>query len=134
VISRDGVTMIVPNANLVTSMVINHSVPTTSKRITIKVGVAYGTDLDHAVGVLQSLAKADNGVMNEPPSEVRHLGFGESSIDLALVAWIPEARDELSVASRLRFAISREFRDAKIEIPFPQREVHVRGDGFNFEK
>jgi small-conductance mechanosensitive channel len=125
VISRDGVTMIVPNANLVTSMVINHSVPTNSKRITIRVGVAYDTDLDHAVAVLERIAKDDPVILDEPPAEIRHYGFGDSAIDLNLVAWIPEARDELIVASRIRFAISRAFRAEKIEIPLPQREVHL---------
>lgn len=125
VISRDGVTMIVPNANLVTSMVINHSVPTNAKRITIKVGVAYNTNLDEAVAVLERIAKDDPVILDEPAAEIRHYGFGDSSIDLSLVAWIPEARDELSVASRVRFAISRAFRAAKIEIPVPQREVYL---------
>ncbi|MEO8843605.1 MAG: mechanosensitive ion channel domain-containing protein [Kofleriaceae bacterium] len=126
VISRDGVTMIVPNANLVTSIVINHSVPTNSKRITIQVGVAYDTDLDEAVKVLLGIAKDDPVVLDDPPTEIRHYGFGDSAIELNLIAWIPEARDELIVASRVRFAISRAFRAAKIEIPFPQRDVHLR--------
>jgi potassium-dependent mechanosensitive channel len=125
VISREGVTMIVPNASLVTSMVINHSVPTNARRISIKVGVAYDTDIDHAVKVLMGVADDEPMVMNEPPHEVRHTAFGDSSIELALVAWIPEARDELIVASNLRFAITRAFRKENIEIPFPQREVHV---------
>ncbi|MEO8551359.1 MAG: mechanosensitive ion channel domain-containing protein [Kofleriaceae bacterium] len=125
VISRDGVTMIVPNANLVTSTVLNHSVPTNAKRIIVTVGVAYETNLDDAVRVLETIARDEPSVQNEPPVEIRHLGFGDSSIDLALVAWIPEARDELIVASRLRFAIARAFRAANITIPFPQRDVHV---------
>jgi small-conductance mechanosensitive channel len=125
VISRDGVTMIVPNANLVTSMVINHSVPTNAKRMWVTVGVAYDTDLDKAVAILDGIATANPNVMDDPPHEVRHQGFGDSAIDLALVVWILEARDELVVASTLRFAIAREFRAQHIEIPFPQRDVHV---------
>jgi small-conductance mechanosensitive channel len=127
VISREGVTMIVPNASLVTSLVINHSVPTNARRISIKVGVAYDTDIDHAVKVLMAVADDEPMVMNEPPHEVRHQGFGDSAIDLALVAWIPEARDELIVASKLRFAITAAFRKEKISIPFPQRDVRVSG-------
>jgi len=128
VISREGVTMIVPNANLVTSLVINHSVPTNARRISIKIGVAYDTDLDHAVNVLMKVADDEPMVMDQPPHEVRHTGFSDSSIDLALVAWIPEARDELIVASKLRFAITRAFRAENISIPFPQREVRVVSD------
>ena len=126
VISREGVTMIVPNASLVTSLVINHSVPTNARRIWVKVGVAYDTDIDHAVKVLNDVADAEPMVLDDPPHEVRHMGFGDSAIDLTLVVWIPEARDELIVASKLRFAITRAFRQSKIVIPMPQREVHVR--------
>jgi len=128
VISREGVTMIVPNANLVTSLVINHSVPTNARRISIKIGVAYDTDLDHAVNVLMKVADDEPMVMDQPPHEVRHTGFSDSSIDLALVAWIPEARDELIVASKLRFAITRAVRAENVSIPFPQREVRVVSD------
>ncbi len=125
VISRDGVTMIVPNANLVTQTVVNHTVPTESRRIQIQVGVAYGTDLDHAVKVLTELAPGVKDVLAEPAPEVRHYGFGDSAINLALLCWIAHARDELIIASALRFAIDREFRREKIEIPFPQRAIHM---------
>ena len=125
VLSREGVTMIVPNASLMTSMIVNHSVPTASRRIAIRVGVAYSTDLDHAVRVLVEVARGEPMVLPEPVPEVRHQGFGDSSIELALVVWIVEARDELIVASKLRFAIDRAFRGAKIVIPIPQREVHT---------
>jgi potassium-dependent mechanosensitive channel len=125
VISREGVTMIVPNASLVTSLVINHSVPTNARRISIRVCVAYDTDIDHAVKVLNAVADAEPTVMDEPPHEVRHMGFGDWAIELALVAWIPEARDELIVASKLRVAITSAFRTEKITMPFPQREIRV---------
>jgi small-conductance mechanosensitive channel len=126
VISRDGVTMIVPNANLVTSMVVNHTVPTHSRRIQIAVGVAYGTDLDHACKVLIDLAAASKDVIPEPVPEVRHTGFGDSAINLALLCWIAHARDELVIASAIRFEIDRAFKREKIDIPFPQCTVHMQ--------
>jgi potassium-dependent mechanosensitive channel len=125
VISRDGVTMIVPNANLVTSMVVNHTVPTESRRIAINVGVAYGTDLDHACKVLTDLATKIKDVIPQPAPEVRHMGFGDSAINLALVCWIAHARDELLIASAIRFEIDRAFKREKIDIPFPQCAVHM---------
>jgi len=125
VVSREGVTMIVPNASLVTSMVINHSVPTNARRIWVKVGVSYTTDIDYAVQVLMDVALAEDLVLHDPAAEVRHQGFGDSAIELALVVWIPEARDELIVASKLRFGISRAFKVANIVIPVPQRDVHM---------
>ena len=75
--------------------------------------------------VLNDVATAEPTVMDDPPHEVRHQGFGDSAIELALVVWIPEARDELIVASKLRFAIHSAFREAQIVIPIPQREIHM---------
>lgn len=127
VMSRDGVAVIVPNSNLISGIVINQTVPTNNRRIWIKVGVAYGTDLDLATKVLVALAAADPGVDRDPaPPEVRCEDFGDSAIQLALVAWIGEAKDGLAISSRLRFAIDKAFRANNIEIPFPQRVVHTR--------
>jgi small-conductance mechanosensitive channel len=124
--SRDGVTVIVPNANLISGTVINHSVPTADRRIWIKLGVAYGSDLDLVVRVLEGIAAADATVSKQPAPEVRFQNFGDSSLELALVAWIPEAQDDLIVSSRLRFAIDKAFREHDIEIPFPQRVVQMK--------
>jgi len=122
--SRDGVTIIVPNSNLISGTVINQSVPTADRRIWIKLGVAYGSDLELVVRVLTDLALADPNVSKTPAPEVRFQDFGDSQLDLALVCWIPEAKDDLAVASRLRFEIDRQFRAHEIEIPFPQRVIH----------
>jgi small-conductance mechanosensitive channel len=124
--SRDGLTVIVPNASLITNTVINHSQPSHTRRIWVKVGVAYGTDLDLAVKVLLEIAAAEPKIAVEPTPDVRHDGFGDSAIQLALVAWIPEAKEEAVVASQLRFAIDRAFRASGIVIPVPQREVQMR--------
>jgi small-conductance mechanosensitive channel len=126
VLSRDGVTVIVPNADLISGTVINHTVPTADRRIWIKLGVAYGTDLDLVVRVLTDIALAEPAVSKQPAPEVRHQNFGDSAIELALVAWIPEAKDDLVVSSRLRFAIDKAFREHRIEMPFPQRVVHTK--------
>ncbi len=125
VISRDGVAVIVPNASLISGTVINHSVPTTSQRIWVTFGVAYGSDLDEVVRVLLDVAAAEPMVQQEPSPEVRHQGFGESAIQLALVCWIEYGRDDLIVLSKLRFAIDRAFRANHIVMPVPQREVHM---------
>jgi len=125
VVSRDGLTVIVPNAALVSGTVINHSQPSHTRRIWVKAAVAYGTDLDRASAVLLEVARGEPKVLAEPKPEIRHEGFGESAISLALVVWIPEAREEALVSSNLRFAISRELRRAGIVMPFPQRDVHV---------
>jgi small-conductance mechanosensitive channel len=126
VLSRDGVMVIVPNSNLISGTVINHSVPTADRRIWIKVNVAYGTDLDLVVRVLIELAVLDPSVSRLPAPEVRYQNFGDSAIELALVAWVHDAKDDLVVSSRLRFAIDKAFRHHAIEMPFPQRVIHTQ--------
>jgi small-conductance mechanosensitive channel len=125
VTSRDGVQVILPNSHLMTSIVINYSQPSHERRFEIPIGVAYGTDLELASKVILDVAKADPKVMSSPAPEVRHMGFGDSAINLVLLVWIPEAYEDLIVGSRLRFALDKAFRTHKISIPFPQRDVHM---------
>jgi potassium-dependent mechanosensitive channel len=125
VMSREGVTVIVPNSNLISSTVINYGQPTPERRMQVDIGVAYGTDLDLAVRVLNEVAAAEPMVLNHPPAETRCMDFGDNAIMLALIVWIGEAREDLIAGSKLRFAIDRAFRKHKIEIPFPQRVVHM---------
>ncbi|HEY4013328.1 MAG TPA: mechanosensitive ion channel domain-containing protein [Polyangiaceae bacterium] len=126
IVTRDEVTIIVPNSELVTARVINHSVPTPNLRIAVGVGVAYGTDLERLQKVLLELAAQDTELLREPAPEVRFDAFGESSLNFSLLVWIGNPREDLRVASRLRFAIEAAFRSAEIEIPFPQLGLHVR--------
>jgi potassium-dependent mechanosensitive channel len=126
VITRDEVTIVVPNSALISGQVVNHSRPTTSLRIRVTVGVAYGTDTERVVEALLAVAKADPGVLAEPAPEVRLEDFGDSSLAMALYCWIPDAREDLRTCSALRFAIEKRFREDGISIPFPQRDVRVK--------
>jgi potassium efflux system protein len=128
IVTRDEVTIIVPNSALITAEVINHSRPTTSLRIRVPVGVAYGTDTGLVKRVLLDVAKKDQGVLTVPAPEVRLEDFADSSLSFALLCWIPNAREDLRTGSSLRFAIERAFREAGITIPFPQREVRLKRD------
>ena len=128
VVTRDEVTIIVPNSELITAQVINHSVPTTNLRITVGVGVAYGSDTARTREVLLQVAAADPDLLADPAPEVRFEDFADSSLNFALLAWIANPREDLRIASRLRFAIDAAFRAAGIQIPFPQRDIHVKSD------
>jgi small-conductance mechanosensitive channel len=128
IITRDEVTIIVPNSALITAEVVNHSRPTTSLRIRVTVGVAYGTDTDLVRRTLMDVAKAHPGILNTPPAEVRLEDFADSAMLFALFCWIPHARDDLRTSSDVRYAIDKAFRAAGIVIPFPQREVHMKVD------
>jgi potassium efflux system protein len=126
VVTRDEVAIIVPNSELITAQVVNHSVPTTNLRITVRVGVAYGSDAARVREVLLGVAQADPELLKEPAPEVRLDDFGDSSLDFSLLVWIRNPREDLRAASRLRFAIAAAFRAEGIEIPFPQRDVHLK--------
>jgi potassium efflux system protein len=126
VVTRDEVTIIVPNSELITAQMINHSVPTPNLRVGVRVGVAYGSDTDRVREVLLGVARADPEVLSEPGPDVRFDDFGDSSLDFSLLVWIANPREDQRIASRLRFAIDAAFRAAGIQIPFPQRDVHIR--------
>jgi small-conductance mechanosensitive channel len=129
VVSRDGVAMIVPNSEFISARVVNQSHPTSRKRVQIRVGVAYGSDTSLVRDTLLALALEHPRVLRDPPPVVFFRSFGESSLDFDLAVWLDHPEPEPTVTSDLRFSIDRVFREKKIEIPFPQREVRLRGEG-----
>ena len=122
----DNVDILVPNGQFITEPVINSTFDDRRVRIAVKVGVAYGSDTAKVKEVLERVAAEHNGVLKEPKPLVRFDDFGESSLDFTLLVWLNSPRTEPIVASDLRFAIDRGFREAGIEIPFPQRDLHLR--------
>jgi small-conductance mechanosensitive channel len=126
VVTRDEVTIIVPNSELVTAQVVNHSVPTTNLRIAVSVGLAYGSDPRTVERVLLEVARAEPVLLPSPAPEVRFDSFGDSSLDFTLLAWIADPRRDQEIASRLRFALTPALAAAGLTIPFPQRDLHVK--------
>jgi small-conductance mechanosensitive channel len=126
VISRDGTAVIVPNSVLMSNTVINHSVGTQSRRIWVHVPVSFHEDLEKATRLILEVAIAEPLVLAKPTPEIRHEGYHDSSIDLVLLAWIDDPRDDLMALSKLRFAISRTFKANGVVMPNPQRDVHVK--------
>jgi len=126
VVTRDEVMIIVPNSQLISSQVINHSRPAAKIRLAVKVGVAYGSDTARVRDVLIRVAEENPRVLREPGPEVRFDDFGDSALQFSLLVWAENPRVERSIASDLRFAIDRAFRKADIKIPFPQRDLHLR--------
>ena len=126
VVTRDEVMIIVPNSQLISSQVINHSRPAAKIRLAVKVGVAYGSDTARVRDVLIRVAEENPRVLREPGPEVRFDDFGDSALQFSLLVWAENPRVERSIASDLRFAIDSAFRTADIEIPLPQRDLHLR--------
>jgi small-conductance mechanosensitive channel len=123
VVSRDGVAMIVPNSEFISARVVNQSHPTSRKRVQIRVGVAYGSDTALVRDTLIAIALEHPKVLHDPPPVVFFRSFGESTLDFDLAIWLDHPEPEPVVTSDVRFAIDRVFREKKIQIPFPQREV-----------
>jgi small-conductance mechanosensitive channel len=126
VVTRDEVTIIVPNSELITGQVVNHSIPTTRRRISIAVGVAYGSDLPLVKRLLLEVAAQEKALLQDPAPEVRLEAFSPSSLDFALLVWIADPSQDLRIASNVRFDIAATFEQHNVEIPLPQRELRLR--------
>ncbi len=124
IMTFDQIAMIVPNSKLISGVVENRSEPTTTYRIRIDVGVAYGSDTRNVEHVLLRVASGCRAVLTEPPPSVFFVGFGESSLDFQLCVWLDDPQGALGVGSDLRHAIVAAFAEEKVTIPFPQRDVH----------
>ena len=118
--------MIVPNTDLITNQVTNWTLTNRHAERTIAVGVAYGSDIALVMQTLKECALAHPGVMKRPEPRILFRNFGDSSLDFELRAWIADVDNKLQIESDLRQEIERRFRQAGIEIPFPQRDLHVR--------
>ena len=126
-ITRDDVEVSIPNAIIGTAKIVNESGgPYVRHRIRIPVGVSYASDIDTVIETLKKIARDNEKVVDEPASRVRIRGFGDSSIDLELLCWIRRPAERGIVIHQLNYEIIKCFRANEIEIPFPQRDLHVR--------
>ncbi len=118
--------LIIPNKEFVTGQVINWSLSDTILRIIIPVGIAYGSDTKLAYETLMVTAHEHPNVLDEPEPNVRFIAFGESSLNFELRVYIPHPDLLLETTHALHMDIDQRFREAKIEIAFPQRDIHIR--------
>jgi MscS family membrane protein len=127
-LTRDDVEIIIPNAEMANTKIINESGGRWIKyRIRIKVGVAYGSDVDQVVRVLEGIAQATDSVCTDPAPRVRMRGFGDSSLNFELLCWINHPSERGLVSHHLYMDIYKALGREGIEIPFPQRDLWVRG-------
>jgi small-conductance mechanosensitive channel len=120
----DGADVVVPNATLLSDNLVNWTLHDLSRRMNIQVGVAYGTDPERMIFRLVEIAQAHDEVLEDPAPTALFVGFGDSALVFELRAWTNG--DFVTIASELRVQISRMVRDEGIEIPFPQRDLHLR--------
>jgi small-conductance mechanosensitive channel len=122
----DGAEVIIPNSILASEQIVNWTLSDRRRRIALPVGVAYGTDPERVIAVLLEVARAHRNVLPEPQPLALFQAFGESSLDFQLLAWTDAFDDYFKTRSELAVAVNRALREAGIEIPFPQRDLHLR--------
>ncbi|KAA9131051.1 mechanosensitive ion channel family protein [Marinihelvus fidelis] len=128
-LTRDDIEVTIPNAIIANAKIINESGgPWEKHRIRLPVGVAYGSDLDQVVGILEGVAAEHPEVLDDPAPRVRMRAFGPSSLDFELLGWVERPVQRGKVLHELFMAVYRRFNDEGVKIPFPQRDIHIRRD------
>ncbi|MGF1541317.1 MAG: mechanosensitive ion channel family protein [Pleurocapsa sp.] len=122
----DRISIIVPNSRLLTDEVINWSHHNSVSRLHLPLGVAYGCDVNKVKTVLLKVADEHLEVLRNPKPQVFLKEFGDSSINFELLIWIADPSRQMPIKSELYFAIEAMFREQEVEIPFPQRDLHIR--------
>lgn len=123
---HDGAESLIPNEMAITQALVNHSYTDRNVRIKIRLQVAYRTDLDQAMQIMADVARANERVNSDPEPAVHLVEFADNGIVLELSVWVDDSDiTQTSLRSEINLGIWREFQRAGIEIPYPQREVHL---------
>ncbi|MEO5926428.1 MAG: mechanosensitive ion channel domain-containing protein [Bryobacteraceae bacterium] len=125
--TNDNVVIIVPNADFISNRVTNWTANDRRVRFSVPLGVSYGSDPVSIREILLKIAGSLDEILKDPAPDVIFHGFGDSSLDFELRVWTEDSlRTPQILKSNLYFAIFRAFSEQGIEIPFPQRDVHLR--------
>ncbi|MXX99578.1 MAG: mechanosensitive ion channel family protein [Chloroflexi bacterium] len=126
-LTRDDIEITIPNGIMGNIKVINETGgPHTKHRIRIRVGCAYGSDIDRVKQVLLEVAEGHGGVCRDPEPRVRFRTFGPSGLDLELLAWVDEPVLRGRVTDALNTEVYRRFADERIEIPYSKQDLYVK--------
>jgi len=126
ILTFQGAEVIVPNNNLISNQVINWTLSSQWRRVDVPVGVAYGTDPERVIKLLVGVAESHPRVLLARPPEAFFLGFGESALKFELRFWAAQQDTWFQLQSDVTVAVAKALREAGIEIPFPQRDLHIR--------
>lgn len=122
----DNKEVLIPNKSFITERVINWTLSDQTTRLLLKVGVAYGNDPARVAKVLTDVVRANPNVLADPAPSVYFMGFGDSSLDFEIRAYVGATSVRLRTIHELNTAIAGALAAAGIEIPFPQRDLHIR--------
>lgn len=131
ILTNDNIAVIVPNSDFINKHVINWSHNDKKVRISFPVGVSYKEDPERIRKILISVVDDNPGVMKEPRPYIRFDQFGDSSLNFNVMVWTSDYIDRPSaLKSELYYAVFKAFREHNVEIPFPQRDIHIKsGEG-----
>jgi potassium efflux system protein len=126
IVTFQGAEVIVPNSNLLSNQVINWTLSSQWRRVDVPVRIAYGTDPERVLKLLVDVAESYPGVLRERPPEAFFLGFGESALNFELRFWSARQDTWFQLQSAVAVGVANALQKAGIEIPFPQRDLHLR--------
>lgn len=125
--TRDDMTFIIPNSRFVVEKVVNWSHTSEKVRFIVKVGIPYGSDIDQVEAILLDSMKLIKRIEKTPEAFVRLVNFGDNALEYEMIFWSKYAFESENVKSELRRAVYRKLNEQGLAIPFPQRDVNIRG-------
>ena len=121
----DGAALIVPNSDLLSNHLVNWTMGKNRRRLNVLISVAYGSDLKKVTALLEAILQGNEKVLRFPAPVVSVRSFEESAIDIDLYFWVGDVREYLQLRSDVISQVDETFREAGIQIPFPQRDLHI---------
>ncbi|SIS88230.1 Mechanosensitive ion channel [Zobellia uliginosa] len=124
-ITRDDKVIIIPNHKFISDIIYNYTQNHKTTREQVRIGVAYGSDIQLVTKILKNIAEDQNGVLNSPKPFVIFEDFGDSALMFSLNFYITDSFSDPRIKSEIRYKIDAEFRKNAVSIPFPQRDIHI---------
>jgi len=126
ILSFDHTVIVVPNSEIAKAKITNFGYPNPKVKIRQVVNVAYGSDIVKVKKILKEICQAHSDVLKDPAPDAYFMEFGESSLNVLSVCWVSDYKEKFRITDELNMEIKRRFEEENVEIPFPQRDVHVR--------
>lgn len=127
VVTNDNINVIVPNSEFINNKVINWSLTDRKVRLNIPIGVSYNEDPEQIRKILLEVAYENESILKDPKPDVLFEDYGDSSLNFNLRVWTEDYIDKpIVLKSQVNYAIFKKFKEHQIEIPFPQRDIHIR--------
>ncbi len=126
IVNWDRQELIVPNKELITGKLLNWTLSDSTNRILVNVGVAYGCDTKEACEIIRKICEDHTNILSEPPPVITFEGFGDNSLNIVVRAYLASLDNRLATIHEIHQLVYDELGKAKIEIAFPQRDLHIR--------